>query len=87
MISSKAKQIAFLLTVIAVAFPPFEISQSTGKVVDEMRWMFIGSEVENEGDYARFEKINILVLALEVALIWGGYLVFRNNKSDENDTV
>jgi hypothetical protein len=76
------KQVAFLLTVIAVAFPPFEISVSSGRVVDQMRWMFIGSEVAHY-----HQEINFLVLALEVALIWGGYLVFRNSKRDENDTA
>ena len=85
----KGKQVAFLLTVIAVAFPPFTIFTSH-YVEDEMRWMFIGSEADQyempDGGFLSIpltvhEKINFLVLSLEVALIWGGYLVFRNRKS------
>ena len=78
------KQVAFLLTVIAVAFPPFTLRHNAGHIMEVTGWHFVGS---SEGITRQYEKINILVLGLEVALIWGGYLVFRNSKRDENDTA
>jgi len=67
------KRIAFLLTVIAVAFPPFETSESF-----LVGWKFIGSLHPNEG-------LSHIVCGLELGLIWGWY--FRSSfKGDEKRT-
>jgi hypothetical protein len=61
--------VPYILTVLAIVFPPFTYGTAEVTVEFIREWKFIGSG-------KKAESINMTVLAFELLLLWGGYFIY-----------